>query len=151
MKTRDNGRTRATPEPSRRNLLAGASAALVAGAAIACQAKGATPGADVELIAVCNRVTVLSGEIEALYGIRHDIESERRTQAQMDALYDDRDAALCRIDQLPAPVTLAGAQAAAAAARSLLLRSLKGDLEHDNDAEWLAFVALEYLGGENAA
>lgn len=139
------------PITSRRNMLAGASAALLAGAAIACQAKSATAGADAEMIALCNRVVAIRRETDALYEIRHDKESEDRTQPAMDALYDERDAVLDRINELPAPSSLAGARAVAAAARSLLLRDVNGEDEYSNDSEWLAFHALEFLTGSAVA
>lgn len=148
---RDTGRARAISTTNRRNLLTGATATLLAGAAIACQAKGATVGADAELIALANRVVDLRHRIDALHEIRHDAESEQRTEPEMDRLYTEQEAAVARIDKLPGPTSLAGAKAVAAAAHALLLCDIDGKEEHANDAEWLAFVALEYIEGEDRA
>ena len=54
---RDTGRTRAIPETSRRRMLAGGAAALVAGAAIATEAKGAEPAETAASRRRCRRGT----------------------------------------------------------------------------------------------
>lgn len=139
------------PTTNRRHLLAGAAATLVAGAAIAsarAEPPVLAPSPDAELITICTRLVEIRRETDALYDT--DAEAERRTQPALDALHTEQEAILKRIEALPSPRTMAGAKAVAAAARSLLLKDIDGNQEHANDAEWLAFTALEFVEGQRA-
>lgn len=106
-RARDTGRARAIPSPSRRNLLAGASAALVAGAAIAMQTKGATTGADAELTRLSSilRQQVLAVDAVAEEGDRLPdgiTAASREQERRLDEAIDARNETVRRIIETPA-------------------------------------------------
>lgn len=91
---RDRGAARAIPDTSRRNLLAGATAAALVGAAIAVQAKGATPGDDAELIRLSAVLRRQVAEIAAIMEQGHHLPDgiTDASEAQERRLYDAMDA-----------------------------------------------------------
>jgi len=159
----DTGRTCADtpPNPSRRGLLAGTTAAalVVATAAVtaACGAPHAladADGPDAELISLCDRLVTLEAARRTILYAQHTTEDEHRTEPELDVVCDEQQAVFDRITALPEPVTLAGARAMARAALSQAPIDRDGSLSPMDDAEWLAFGAVTFLaasgpGGED--
>jgi hypothetical protein len=148
---RDNGNTHAIPSTSRRHLLAGASAALVAGAAIACQAEGDTAksgpampafnaaGDDAALLTLAAEFWRHQAGLEA-WNAGHipAAEGERHNAAWWDC---------CRAMTGIAPRTTAGNAAKAAVA----LRALEMVQDCEHDVEELVRAALAENAGRPQA
>ncbi len=158
---RDTGRTRAIPSTSRRHLLAGASAALVAGAALsaakAAAAANSQSGDDAELLAL---VAQLHREHAALDAIEEEGDhlppgitpASRDQERRMEAALDAREATWDAIATTAAR-TPAGMQAKAEALRSAVVfyaYSSSGETaeeiaEHGDTPERLALALVRDL------
>jgi hypothetical protein len=128
MTKADNDPTTTTtpPCPSRRIMLTGASAALLAGAAAPAVARGApavpdgADGADAELIAACAAFDALEMRVRGLFSGPDDIASEDARDAAMTAIAAEQEPFLERICALfgdysgrsPRPGALTGAMGA---------------------------------------
>jgi hypothetical protein len=156
----DTGRTRADtpPNPSRRGLLAGSTAAaLIASTALvtaAADPRASVPhrqdadSPDAELISLCDRLVTLEAARRTILYAQHTTEDEHRTEPELDVVCDEQQAVFDRITALPEPVTLAGASAMARAALSEAPIDHDGSLLPMDNAEWLAFGAVTFLAGQ---
>jgi hypothetical protein len=81
--------------PTRRSTLRGISLATIA-AGLAVPALASTKpddGADAELIQLCGEIIALKPKRDAVFAVRHTIEDEHRTEAELDALFARQEAA----------------------------------------------------------
>ena len=119
-------------------------------AAIAAGLTPANPGApvspDAAIIALCARLVAIEDEAMALCARTLTIADEQRTEPEMIAIEDRRDAAVADLERLGPPQTLAGLQAVARA--SLATHSLKdgdGAVVPVCDGHWMALTVCECL------
>ena len=128
--------------PSRRGLLAGSTAALLAGAAFVTAARAApvaaavATGDDAELLSLCAEFHRVHAAVIAARG------SDALQEAALDERLDVSD----EIQHMPA-TTLAGHRAKAAVAVVLLRENNGGDLCDSNDVDF-AFAALREIAGD---
>jgi hypothetical protein len=134
-------------------LLGSALAGLIGGAAVAKAAQSSTlANPDAALIALCDRIVALNDAELALYEVRHSIEDEKRTEAALDALLDERTVIVERIQEMPDAATVDGLRAMARASLALAPKRLDGSPHFDGgDAEDLAFDIARILGSGGAA
>ena len=122
---RDTGRTRAIPQPSRRFMLTGSAAALIAGAAIATEAHGAPAGADAELIRLLDTLKRQDATIAAIEAEGRAITggisaASRGQERRLDKAADERAETIDTIIATPA-TTPAGMRAKAEAVGLVVL------------------------------
>ena len=101
---------------TRRGALQFSAITLVAGLAVQAWATE-PPSADAELIALCDRLVAIEGEIAALMAIRNTIEDEQRTEPQLAAMFAKGNQTFDRIYDQPDVTTMGGALAMARASR----------------------------------
>lgn len=145
-KARDTGRTR--PEtidnPLRRRLLAGATATLAAGAAIATAAHAAPVGSpeaagdDAELIGLCERLVAWEARYDEIYTT---IEDEDEAARAADAIDDDFREIRDRFYQLGAPVTPEGQRSYARACLATASRDGVGGIILDDGGSLGSYLA----------
>lgn len=130
--------------PSRRGLLAGGTAALLTGAAIATAAHAgpvASPagaGDDAELIALCNRLVAWEARHDEIY---LTIEDDDEAQRMADQIPDDyREIRDC-LYKLDAPVTPEGRRAYARACLATAQRDAFGGIILDDGGNLGSFLA----------
>jgi hypothetical protein len=134
------------PRPSRRGLLAGSTAALLAGAAFVAAARGApvasavATGDDAELLALCAEFHRVHAAVIAARGY----------DALQEAALDERLDVSDEIQQMPA-TTLSGHRAKASVAVVLLRESNGGDGSNSNDVDFAFDALLEIAGEAHAA
>jgi hypothetical protein len=134
--------THPTPRPSRRGLLAGGTAALLAGAAFVTAARAApvasamATGDDAELLALC-------AEFHRVHAV---VIAARGDESCQEAALDERLDVSDEIQHTPAN-TLAGHRAKASVAVVLLRENNGGDGSASNDVDF-AFAALLEIAGE---
>jgi hypothetical protein len=118
-----------TPSPSRRRLLTGSAASLLATVAAVAAVRAATPtGDDAEIIRLCERLLQPEAEQDALLAGCHTIAEEHRTESQRAALDDEQELIWDQLSRLDDPVTLAGASAMARTAAALWSQEPDGTL-----------------------
>ena len=146
--------------PSRRALF-GAGAALLAGGALSDPAfvkpkplawrNGPRPPdeADAELIRICDRITVVEGEIASLFDIATD-EDER--DVLLEPLNVELTSLVDKYWELPEAVSVAGVRSIARAAWAMAPKRPDGEVEFPGgDAETLAFHVIKHLVAGGAA
>lgn len=136
--------------PTRCALLRFSRAVLLAGPATPVSA-AAAPGADAELIALCDRRVAIEGEIAALVATRDTIADERRTEPQLAAMFADASRVFDRICDQPDVTIMAGALAMARASIAIAPRGADGQIILASDSEYLAWSVAEFLVGKAAA
>lgn len=108
----------------------------------------APPEADAELIALCDQLAATDAEITAVSRIQDAAAGpaeEAAAEKAISAIYERRKDLFERIG---VPTSLAGARAVARAALATASRHADGEVVCDGGADWLAFVAAEFLAGE---
>lgn len=141
--------------PSRRALLAGSTASLVAGVVVAtgaAQAAVASPqGADddAELIQLCDRLVAIYAEEAVIFATMPEMEQD----AALEATTRESEAIENRLYELGNPNTPAGMQSMARASVACAPKNLDGEITCGASglAEWLAFGVVEALAGRTAA
>jgi hypothetical protein len=108
----------------------------------------AAPGADAELIRLCNLLIANQREIEALLKVRKTVADERRTEPQLGELSDNEENFVDRIIDLPEISTLAGARAMARASLAIAPRDSDGSITMEDRSECLVWSVAEFLAGE---
>jgi len=129
---------------TRRSALQFSAITLVTGLAAPVLAAG-PPSADAELIALCERLVAIEGEIAALMAIRNTIEDEQRTEPQLAAMFADGNQVFDRIYDQPDVTTMAGALAMARASVAVAPRGTDGQIIWTGDSEYLAWSVAEFL------
>ncbi len=144
---RDNAQTH--PEPSRRALFAGGTAALLA-AAITTEAHSAplaAPGADAELIERCNRVVALFREQQLISTADEWAADRGPLHARFKGIWQELSELQEEIYDLDVPTTPAGAMATARAALVEVQRYSDGEPITDNLAAWLMVRLVQFYAG----
>lgn len=136
--------------PTRRAILQFSHAALIAGSAAPVSA-AAAPGADAELIALCDRRVAIEDEIAALVATRNTIADEQRTEPQLAAMLADGSQVFDRICEQPDVTTMAGALAMARASIAIAPQDTDGQIIWAGDSEYLAWSVVEFLIGKTVA
>jgi hypothetical protein len=139
--------------PSRRRLLAGLSATLLAGAAIATAAHGATAdaamaagGGDAEWISLCDRLVVIAAEEATIYATM----TEEEQEVALEPFTQEYRQIGNRIWDLDNPTTPAGFLASARAAVARAPKDWDGNiaLMSHGLSELLAFAAMEGIAAQ---
>jgi hypothetical protein len=143
--------------PSRRRLLAGLSATLLAGAAIATAARGApvadapADGADAKLIRLCERMVAIHTAEVALVDADEWAPDRGPNKPRYDALWAEWIAIRDRVYDLNDPTTVAGAAALSRVALTVVDRDFEGNPKPRCFFEWLALGVLEFQAGSAVA
>ena len=137
--------TTRTPATSTRRATLGFSVAAIAAGLTPLSLTVAT-SPDAAIIALCKRLVAIEDKTNALCAQRLTIADEHRTEPDLIAIWDCRDAVVAELEHLGPPRTLAGIQAVARA--SLATHSDKdsdGDVVPICDGHWMALTVCECL------
>ena len=151
-----------SPTLSRRGLLVGlpvtgaataSAVAAVAAAVVPPIAGAAAPSSDAALIALCRRLAAIRDDWQAVLNVRHTIEDEERTEAQLALISAEYTAVIERFGALERirPATWQGIQALAAAVLAWVPRDRKGQVDCSDDCDRMALAVVEAVAGAEVA
>jgi hypothetical protein len=139
-----------TNTPSRRIALRLGAAAAVAGITSPALASVAAPGADDELIALCDRMVQVQAMDRELYSLSEDPDSDPVIGPRLDAISKQWSRIMDDLADKE-PTTLEGARAMARAAVANMARCADGSIAIPDAPTQLAFDVVQWLAGSVAA